>query len=101
MTDQDMWALLVGALLPAGVAAINRVAWPSWLKGVVAVVVSVLAGGVTVYLTGQLNGLAWTRAALVVAFAALAAYRTWWHPTGIARAIESGINPGPVPAPVP
>jgi len=97
MSDLDMWALIVGALLPAVVAAVNRVNWPSWLKGVVAIAVSIVAGGVTALLTGQLTGVTWVHAALIVAGAALASYRLWWHPTGIALAIERTVNPGPPP----
>jgi hypothetical protein len=95
VSDIDMWAVIVGALLPAVVAAINRVNWPPWLKGVVAIATSIVAGGVTAYLTGQLTGATWVHAGVVVAGAALATYRWWWHPTGIAPAIERTVNPGP------
>lgn len=101
MSDLDMWSAIVGALAPALVATINRVAWPAWLKGVVVIVVSIAGGGITAYLTGQLTAVTWTHAALVVAAAALATYRLWWHPTGIGPALERAVNPGPAAPPAP
>lgn len=93
MTDLDMWSLLVGVLLPALIAVVNRAHWVAWVKGVVAVASSALAGGVTAVLTGQLTGGTWLHAALVVAVAAVAAYRLWWKPTGIGPKIEASVNP--------
>lgn len=93
MTDLDMWSLLVGLALPALIAVVNRSHWPSWVRALVAVATSVVAGGGTAYLTGQLTAVTWVHAALVVAVAAVGSYRLWWHPSGIAPAIEAHINP--------
>jgi VIT1/CCC1 family predicted Fe2+/Mn2+ transporter len=83
-----MWSALVGALLPALVAFVNREHWPAWAKGLTAVASSVVAGGVTAWLSDGFTGKTWLQSALIVVGAALASYRLWWHPTGVAPAIE-------------
>lgn len=91
----EMLSALVGALLPMLVAVVNRSHWPAWGKGVVVLASSVVAGGVTAWWSGQLTGLRWTESALIIAGAAVVAYRHFWQPTGIAPAIEAATTPGP------
>ena len=91
----EMLSALVGVFLPALVAVVNRSHWPSWAKGVVVVASSIAAGAVTAWLSGQLTGLRWTESALIIAGAAVVAYRHFWQPTGIAPAIEQATTPTP------
>lgn len=88
MTDLEMWSLVVGVLLPPLVAMVNQPGWSAAAKGVVAVLASVVAAAVTVWLRGDLSGGTWLHSMLVVAVAAIASYQAWWKPTGIAPAIE-------------
>mgnify|MGYP001606331917 CR=1 FL=1 len=90
----EMLSALVGAFLPALVAVVNQAHWPSWAKGVVVVASSIVAGLVTAWLSGQLTGLRWTESALIIAGAAVVAYRHFWQPTGIGPAIERATTPG-------
>ena len=90
----EMLSALVGAFLPMLVAVVNQAHWPSWVKGVVVVLTSIVAGGVTSLVSGQVTGLRWTESALIIAGAAVVAYRHFWQPTGIAPAIEQATTPG-------
>jgi hypothetical protein len=93
MSNLDMLSAIVGALLPALVATINRSRWPAWAKGLVMLGSSVAVGAATAALTGDLTGKTWAQSALIVGGAATAAYRLWWHPTGIGSMIERATEP--------
>jgi hypothetical protein len=88
MIDLVTWSALLGTLLPPVVAVVNQAHWPSWLKGMVAVIVSIVTGAITAAGTGQLTGKTWVQATLIVAGATFTAYHFWWRPTGISDAIE-------------
>lgn len=88
----ETWAALVGAFLPALVALVNRADWKSWLKGVVAVLSSVLAGTVTALLAGDFTGVHWVTAMGIVFASSQVAYLTWWKGTGISDKIEKAVN---------
>lgn len=91
-----MWSLLVGALLPNLVAVVQQPQWPSWLRAVVGVICSIVAGAVTTYLT--LEEVMWEQgmvhAILLVGIASWASYRNFWQPTRIAPAIEAKTSGG-------
>lgn len=93
MSNLDLVSFVVGALLPALVALVNRSHWPAAAKGVVVIASSLLAGAVTAWATGDLNGKTFAQSAAVIAAAAVAAYHAWWKPTGIAPAIEQATTP--------
>lgn len=83
----------VGFLLPLLVSAIVGVVWPSWLKGVVVLVSSLAAGGVTAWASGDLTGATFGENALIVVGAAIAAFKLFWQPTGIAPWLEKVTDP--------
>jgi hypothetical protein len=91
MTDLEMWSLLVGALLPTIVAVVQQPRWPSWVRAVVGVISSIIAGFVTTWLV--LEDALWERgmvhAILLVGVASWASYRNFWMPTRIAPTIEA------------
>lgn len=93
MTDLDLWAAVVGALMPGLIAVVNRPSWPAWARAAVAVVVSVIAGAMTAYLGGDLHGISIVRAILLTLFSALGFYKLIWHPSGVAVAIEKATSP--------
>ena len=90
----ESWASLVGIFLPAVVAFINRVDWKSWLKAVVALGSSIVAGTVTALLSGDFTGANWMKAIGLVFAASQLAYMTWWKGSGISEWIEKTINAG-------
>lgn len=98
MTDLDMWAAIVGFLMPPVVAALVQSAWASWARALFAFGVCTVGGGVTAALTGQMEGVSPARAVLVTLFSALTFYRVFWHPSKIAPMIEKKTNlPEPRP----
>jgi hypothetical protein len=98
VSNLDMWSALVGFLLPPVVAVANRPTWPSWARAGVTVAGCVLAALGTAWLNGTFDGGDLTRSALVVGFAAFGTYRAFWHPSGIAPAIEKATSPAPPPS---
>ncbi len=94
LPDLIMWSALVGALLPPVVAIINQPRWPAWLKGAVAVGTSVVVGGVTAALQGDLTGRSWVSSALIVATLAIGSYHQLWKPSTIAPKVEEATSGG-------
>lgn len=93
LSDLEMWSLLVGAFMPPLVALVNRSYWKPWLKGLVAVLSSVIAALVTVYLQGTFSGKGIVTCILIVLFTALGSYKIFWQPTNIAPKIEEATTP--------
>jgi hypothetical protein len=93
MTDAQMWALVVGALLPPLIAVAERPTFPSWARAAIALVVSAVAGFVTVWIAGDLNGKSVTSAILLTLIAAVSSYESLWRPTGIAPRVELATSP--------
>lgn len=88
----DTWAAVVGFVLPALVAVVNRSEWKAWVKGIVVVLASVVVGTVTALLGGQFTGANWVQSIGIVFATSQVAYHTWWKGTGISNAIENSIN---------
>ena len=88
----DTWAAVVGFVLPAVVAVINRENWKPWIKAVVALVASVAGGTVTALLSGQFTGGSWLQSIGIVFAASQLFYHTWWKNSNIAGWIEQAIN---------
>lgn len=93
LTDLDLWSALVGIGMPPLVAVAVSSRWQPWQRGVMAVVMCVVAGMITTWIAGDLTGVTPIRAVLVVAWAAFGSYRTWWHTTGITKKIEDKTTP--------
>jgi hypothetical protein len=99
VTDLEMWALLVGVALPPLVSIVEQPRWPNWFRAVVGVAASVVAGGVTTWLTAE--GALWDQgmlhAILLVGVAAWASYQSFWKPTKVAPVIEAKTDIGAGP----
>lgn len=88
----DQWAAIVGFVLPALVAIINREPWTAWVKAVVALVVSVVGGTVTALLSGQFSGSTWLQAVGIAFASSQAFYHLWWKNSDISAWIEKNVN---------
>lgn len=79
----------VGFFLSLLVSVITRPAWPNWVKGLIVIGSSVVAGIVTAAMHGDLGGVGWYQAIGIVLATTFAAYKLVWYPTGIGPKIES------------
>lgn len=86
--DTLMWTFLVGVLLPNGIALVNQTRWSATAKGIVALIISGLAGAGTAYFNDAFTGRGIVSSILVVGVMAWTTYQTFWKPSGIAPAIE-------------
>lgn len=99
MSNLQMWALIVGFLLPPVLAVIQQARWSDAFRAVVAFLACAVAGAGTAYFQGDLNFERWVEAGLVILVSAMATYRGLWKPSGIAPAIEAKTSPGGNPPP--
>lgn len=100
-TDLAMWSLITGFGMPLLIAFFNQTHWKGWVRGLVTLVLCVIAGGITAYLNDAFTGRRLLSSILLVFVAAIAFYRLWWRPTGIAPAIEDTTTIGSAPNPRP
>ena len=91
MTIQ-IWSAGVGFLLPALISVVNHEMWPAWLKAVIALASSIVAGTVTAVLGGQFNGVNWMTAIGIIFAVSQGSYHTWWKGSDISAWIEQKIN---------
>ena len=94
MTDIQMYALIVGFLLPPALSVLIQSGWSDRVKAVVAFVACAVAGAGTAYLQGDLTGKRFISAGLIILTTGLATYRNFWKPTGISPKIEEATNLG-------
>lgn len=100
MSDLMMWDLIVGFLSATFVLpVIQQPAWSSARRAAVTFVYSVLVGLGIAYFTGAFANLGDVKSAvtsvLVTLVAAIATYKGFAGPTGIARTIEGATSPHP------
>lgn len=88
-SNVELWAVIVGFALPPLIAALNRRAWSSAAKALVAFAVCWVVALVGSYLDGSLDNRADpVRAFLVVFVAAITTFHLWWKPSGILDRLE-------------
>lgn len=87
---QIILAILASAIVPLVVGALGRVTWPAWAKLALAILISLIAGGLTEYAAGHLNGGSVIAAAALIFAASQAHYATWFKSLGL----DSWLNPG-------
>lgn len=78
----------IGAGMPTVVAAVVQTRWASWVKQVTALVLSAAAGLLTVWLNGDLTGVTWLPAVVLVIAAAETTYRLYWRKSAVGKALE-------------
>ncbi len=92
MNDLTMWSAIIGFVMPAAIAFVNQARWSKPLKGVVAFMLCMIAAAVTVWIRGEFVTGAWLHSAVVVFFAAVGTYHTWWKPSGIGPTVEAATS---------
>jgi peptidoglycan/LPS O-acetylase OafA/YrhL len=86
-----LWASIAGVIAPFLVALVNQPQWPPFARAVMTLLVSVGLGAATAAVEGKLTGTRWTTAALIIAAAAVATYKTLWRqPAAALEAATSG-----------
>jgi uncharacterized membrane protein YqaE (UPF0057 family) len=94
MTNNDIWTLIIGLILPPIIAVINQAHWSPTIKGIVALVVCGLVALGVEEVRGTPNWHDWRNTALLIAGAAIISYRQFWQPSLIAPTIEAKTTKG-------
>jgi hypothetical protein len=81
-----LWSSITGVVAPFLVALVNQPHWAPLVRALMTVLVSTGLGGAAAAIEGQLTGVRWTTAALIVGAAAVSSYETLWRKP--ARALE-------------
>lgn len=92
MSNLEMWALIVGFLLPPALSIVMQAGWSDQLQAVVAFVACALAGAGTAYFQGDLTGRRFVEAGLVVLVTTIATYKGFWKPTKVSPTIEAATS---------
>jgi hypothetical protein len=100
-TNVQLWASVVGFLVPIATAVIIQRGWSAAVQSVANFVVSAIAAAGTQYFegnlaTGHLDNL--IRTFLIVFVASIASYHGFFRPTNIAPKIEAATGGDPAPA---
>lgn len=95
MSNLEMWALIVGFLLPPVLSILIQTGWSAQVQSVVAFLAAALAGAGTAYFQGDLTGKRFVEAALVVLVTTIATYKGFWKPTKVSPTIEAATSANP------
>jgi len=100
MNDLQMWTLVVGFLSATFVLPIiQQPRWSPQIRSVVTFIYSIIVGIGTAYLTGAFDGVHDLRtgvsSVLLLLVVAIASYKGFAKPVGIAPAIEDATSIGP------
>ena len=86
-----LWSSITGLAAPFLIALINQPHWAPVVRALMTVAVAVGLGAGTAAVEGQLTGVRWTTAALVIGGAAVASYKLLWHqPAAALEGASSG-----------
>lgn len=89
----ELAALIVGALLPLGIAVIQQPKWENQIRAIITLVACVIAAVITAEVSGELTGKTVAEIGILILVTAGTTYKTIWKPTGIAGKIESITSP--------
>lgn len=93
MSNLEMYALVVGFLMPLLLAVIIQSHWSSGLKATLAFGACLVAAAGTVYFQQpDWDWHDWIGSSLLVLVTAIASYKGVWKPTGISDGIETNTN---------
>jgi ABC-type uncharacterized transport system permease subunit len=88
VSNLQISSAFVGFVMPLVVSLVNQTHWRPQIKGLVAILVSLVASFLTSWIAGDLNGKSFATSFLIVLGATLTTYRVFWKPTGIADSVE-------------
>jgi len=94
VSNLEMWALIVGFLLPPALSIIIQTGWSEQVQAIVAFLACALAGAGTAYFQGDLTGERFVEAGLVVLVTTIATYKGFWKPTKVSPTIEAATSAG-------
>lgn len=100
-SDVQLWASIVGFLVPLATAVIIQRGWSPALQSVANFVVAAVAAAGTQYFEGNLDGSnldGFIRTLMIVFVASIASYHGFFRPTNIAPKIEAATGGDPAPA---
>lgn len=89
-----MWAIVIGFVQPPVLALIIQTKWSTRAQSIAAFAFSILTGGISAILNGQLNGTSIVASVLIVAVTSISTYQGFWKPSGTAPAIEKATSKG-------
>ncbi|MFC8676664.1 hypothetical protein ACFUEN_28765 [Streptomyces griseorubiginosus] len=92
LTDAQLWAAVLGYLLPPLIAIPVQRHWAGPVKGIFMLLVAAGDGLGTAYFNGELSGRSVVTCTLTAALAIGVAYHTLWKPSGIAPRIEGATS---------
>jgi hypothetical protein len=98
VSNLQIASAFVGIVMPLVVSVVNQTHWKSQIKGLVAILVSLVAAFLTSWIAGDLNGKSFATSFLIVLGATLTTYRVFWKPTGIADSVERATTVHKAPA---
>lgn len=95
----ELWAAFVGLILPLVIAVINRRAWSSGVKAMVAFACVLISTAITLLISGALipgdqTWRNWLAALLIVFLMTKVSYDAIWKPTSVTDRIENSVNVG-------
>ena len=93
MGNAEMWALVVGFVIPPLLAVIQQPKWTSLVRSLVMFAAALVAGAGTAYFAGSFEGKDAVSAVLIVLVTAISTYEGFWKKTGAAPAIEKATSP--------
>jgi uncharacterized membrane protein YfcA len=94
MGNLEMWAAIVGFLLPPVMAILQQTKFDTALKAILAFIACLAVSVPTVYLqgSGDFTWERWSTALLTILTTAMATYHGFWKPTNVAPTIEKATN---------
>lgn len=95
MSNLEMWALIVGFLLPPALSIVIQTGWSEQIQAGIAFLACALAGAGTAYFQGDLTGERFVEAGLVVLVTTIATYKGFWKPTKVSPTIEAATSAKP------
>src|SRR5262245_18984366 len=102
VTNLQLASAFVGIVMPLVVSTVNQTHRKPQMKGLVAILVSVVASFLTSWIAGDLNGRSFATSFLIVLGATLTTYRVFWKPSGISDSVETATTiKKSMPAPQP
>ena len=86
-----LWSGIIGFGMPILIAGLNKEAWPSQAKALVAFAACLVVAAIEVWIKGELSATDYVTAALVILASSITFYKGFWLPTGVAPIIEKRI----------